>query len=354
MKKTIAIILTVALFAATFAGCSSTSGTTNGGGDSAATNGSVSDVAGTILADVEEGETYIIVNCLNNIEYFNAHKYAWEQCGELFGVNVQFTGPADDDMVEMGSAFDSAIAQNPAGICVWGYDAALDSYIQKAQEEDIPVVTYVGSTDEQGDCYIGTAQYDLGYQGGKLYADSIGGEGKVSILSITGSDMFEERTRGFEDAFAEYPGIEVVAIGDTKADANTAVNVAKDIVVKNSDLKGFVCADSTGTQGASTALNELGVTGVQVLGLDRNTETLEMVKDGTITGTLVQDDTYTAYWAFLVLFTENHVDLRLTTDDKAANAKSAPNAIYTSVNLVTVDNVDYYLDANETYATNKF
>jgi ABC-type sugar transport system substrate-binding protein len=192
-------------------------------------------------------------------------------------------------MTVMCTAMDSAIAKNPAGICVWGYDAALDSYIVKAQDAGIPVVTFVGSTTEHGDCYIGTSQYDLGYNGGKLYAESIGGQGEVAILTILGSDMFEERTQGFEDAFAEYPGVTVVAYGDTKADATIAISAAKDIAIKYPDLQGYVCTDSTGAQGAATALSELGLTGeVDVLGLDRNTETLQMVKDGTITGTLAQ------------------------------------------------------------------
>ena len=309
----------------------------------------------TLQSMISSDEEYIIVNCLNNIEYFNAHKYGWEKAAELFGVKASFYGPVDDNMNDMATQMETAIAKEPAGICIWGYDAALDSYIQKAQDAGIPVVTYVGSTSETGDTYIGTSQYDLGYQGGKLYADMIDGKGQVSILTITGSAMFEERQKGFEDAFAEYDGIEVVAVGDTKADSTTATSAAKDIAVKYPDLTGFVCCDSTGAMGASTALGELGMSGsVDVLGLDRNSDTLNMVKNGTITGTLCQNDISMSYWAMISLIMEAHVDIPLTSDNAAAGAKVTPNSIYTSVNLVTADNVDYYLEANELYATNGF
>ena len=264
-------------------------------------------------------------------------------------------GPADTDMNEMGTAFDSAIAKKPAGIVAFGYDPAMDPYVQKARDAGIPVVTYVGHSEDPGDTYVGTSQYDLGYQGAKLYAEKIGGKGKVALLTISGSDMFTERDSGFKDGFAEYPGIQVVATGDTKADSTTAVSVAKDIAVKYPDLTGFVCADSTGAAGAATALSELGLSGkIDILGLDRNTDVLEMIKDGTITGALCQNDVSMSYWAMVSLITEKHVDMPLTSDNKAANAKVAPNSIYTSVNLVTKDNVDYYLKANEEYATNKF
>lgn len=316
---------------------------------------SAADVEGTLQDMISPDEEYVIVNCLNNIEYFNAHKYGWEQAGKLFNVNVSFTGPAGDDMNEMCTQMDTAIAKNPAGICVWGYDPALDSYIQKAEDAGIPIVTYVGSTAEQGDTYIGTSQYDLGYQGGQLYAEMIEGKGDVAILTVTGSDMFEERQRGFEEAFAEYEGINVIAIGDTKADANTATSAAKDIAVKYPEMTGFVCCDSTGAMGAATALSELGLQeSIDVLGLDRNSDTLEMIKDGTITGTLCQNDISMAYWAMVCLITKAHYDIPLSTDNAAANAKITPNAIYTSVNLVTADNVDYYLEQNEIYATNGF
>lgn len=351
-KRIVSILVSVVMTASLFTACGQNS-ETEAADTAIAENTAATD--GTLQSMISSDEEYIIVNCLNNIEYFNAHKYGWEMAGKLFGVEVSFSGPANDDMNDMCTQMETAIAKEPAGICVWGYDAALDPYIKKAQDGGIPVVTYVGSTDEQGDTYIGTSQYDLGYQGGKLYADMINGEGQVSILTVSGSDMFEERQRGFEDAFAEYSGVEVVAIGDTKADSNTATSAAKDIAVKYPDMTGFVCCDSTGATGAATALSELNLQGkVDVLGLDRNSDTLEMVKDKTITGTLCQNDASMPYWAMICLITEAHVHMPLTSDNAAAGAKVSPNSIYTSVNLVTADNVDYYLQANETYATNKF
>lgn len=360
MKKLLSLILVITLVACFFAGCSGSEepvapAAPAENGAAAAPVAPAAPAAGTLQSKISPDEEYIVVNCLNNIEYFNAHKYGWEKAGELFGVKVSFTGPADDDINAMVSAFETAMAKEPAGICVWGYDAALDSYIVKAQEAGIPVVTFVGFSGETGDTYIGTSQYDIGYEGAKLYADLIGGQGEVAILTITGSAMFEERQRGFEDGFAEYPGIKLVAVGDTKADSALAISTAKDIAIKYENLNGFVCCDSTGASGAATALAELGLTGkVDVLGLDRNSDVLNMVKDGTITGTIAQNDVSMPYWAMVCLITQNHVEIPLAGDNAAVGAKVTPNYIYTSVNLITAETVDSYLDANELYATNGF
>lgn len=306
---------------------------------------------GSLQSRISADEEYIIVNCLNNIEYFNAHKWGWQEAGKLFGVKTSFVGPMDGDTNAMVAAFESAIAKQPAGICVWGWDPGLTPSVEKAMDAGIPVVTYVGDLpDSSRLTYIGSSQYDIGYVGAQKYAESIGGEGKVAIMTLPGVPMFEERARGFEEGFAEYPGIEIVAYGDTKADTVTAIGAAKDILTKYQDLKGFVCTDSTGAIGASTAVSEANMLGeVDVLGMDRNSDVLGMIKDGVITASIVQNDVSMAYWAMVTLISANHYDAPLTSDNVAAGAKSAPNYIYTSVNMVTADNVDEYLAQNELY-----
>ncbi|NLH00604.1 MAG: hypothetical protein GX488_01670 [Clostridiales bacterium] len=75
-----------------------------------------------------------------------------------------------------------------------------------------------------------------------------------------------------------------------------------------------------------------------------------MIKDGVITASIVQNDVSMAYWAMVSLITAKHYDMPLTSDNAAAGVKVAPNNIFTSVNLVTKDNVEYYLAENEIYA----
>jgi ribose transport system substrate-binding protein len=341
MKKLL-LVLVVCLLVVSFAGCAAKD-----------TSAQSTEMTGEgAFQGISSDEEYIIVNCLNNIEYFNAHKWGWDKAGEMFGVKTSFVGPMDGDTNAMVASFESAIAKSPAGICVWGWDPGLTPSVEKAMAAGIPVVTYVGDLpDSSRLTYIGSSQYDIGYIGAKKYADSIGGEGKVAIMTLPGNPMFEERTAGFEEGFAAYPGIEIVSYGDTKADTVTAISAAKDIITKNPDLKGFVCTDSTGAIGASTAVQEMNMLGkIDILGMDRNSDVLQMIKDGIITASIVQNDVSMAYWAMFSLITANHVDVPLTSDNKAAGVQAAPNKIFTSVNLVTAENVDYFLEQNELYA----
>jgi len=103
------------------------------------------------------------------------------------------------------------------------------------------VVTILGDLPESKRlAFVGSYQYDLGYTGGKHLAEALGGKGKVAVLSLPGTKMFDDREGGFRAAFAEFKDIEVVQVGDTKADTATAISVAKDIMQRNPDLAAFV------------------------------------------------------------------------------------------------------------------
>jgi ribose transport system substrate-binding protein len=297
-------------------------------------------------------EEYIYVSAMGNLEFFNAHKYGWAWGGDALGVTATYVGPAEYDMNAMVAAFDQAIAKKPAGICTFAVEPILQPEIDKATDAGIPVVTILGDLPESKRiAYVGSLQRDLGYTGGTAIAEALGGKGKVAILSIPGVQMFDDREAGYREAFAKYPDIEVVQVGDTKADTVTAVNVAKDIMTANPDLAAFVGTDSTAGIGAATAVEEAGMSGkVKVVAMDRNSDILQKVKDGTLTGTVAQDDAAMAFWCLQTLYNYNHFQAPLTTDNKAAGVTTGPTNLFTWTNYIDKNNVDYFLAANEIYA----
>jgi ribose transport system substrate-binding protein len=305
-------------------------------------------------AEVEQPvapEEYIYVSAMGNLEFFNAHKFGWRWAGEQLGVTTSYVGPAEYDMVAMVAAFDLAIAKNPAGICVFGVEPVLTPSINKATEAGIPVVTILGDLPESKRiAFVGSSQFDLGYTGGARLAEALGGRGQVAILSIPGVKMFDDREDGFRAAFEAFPDIEVVAVGDTKADTVTAISVAKDIMLRFPDLAAFVGTDSTGGIGAATAVEEAGRVGeVKTVAMDRNSDVLEMIRNGTLTGTVAQDDAAMAFWCLQTLYNFNHNQAPLTSDNLAAGVSTGPVNVFMSVNYVDATNLEYFLAANKLY-----
>ncbi|WP_054521245.1 substrate-binding domain-containing protein [Thermanaerothrix daxensis] len=340
--KTFYLALALVLIATLLIGCASAQTATP-----AASTGS----EGQSAKPATSNEEYIYVSCMGNLEFFNAHKYGWKWAGEVLGVKTTYVGPAEYDLNAMVAAFDQAIAKKPAGIVVFAVEPVLEPEINKAVDNGIPVVTILGDLpNSKRLAFVGSRQFDLGYVGGKKLAEALGGKGKVAILSIPGVQMFDDREQGYRAAFAEYPGIEVVQVGDTKADTVTAINVAKDILQRHPDLAAFVGTDSTGGIGAATAVKEAGKVGqVKTVAMDRNSDVLQAIQDGILTGTVAQDDAAMAYWALLVLYNYNHHQAPLTIDNAKAGARTGPTTVYMSVNYIDKSNLQYYLEANKLY-----
>jgi len=338
--KSILVLFVVILMVLAMVGCNSQ--------PAASTDTETASSAPSTHADDE----YIFVSSMGNLEYFNAVKYGWTWGGETLGVKAAYTGPAENDVPAQVAAFDQAIAKKPAGIATFAYDPAIIPSINKAMEAGIPVVTVIGDVPASDRiAFIGSSQYDLGYVAGENLAEALGGEGKVAVLSLPGVQMFDDREAGIRDAFKAYPGIEVVQVGDTKADTVTAVNVAKDIMQRNPDLVAFVGTDSTAGIGAATAIEESDKIGeVLAVAMDRNSDVLEKIQKGSLTGSVAQDDAAISFWALQVLYNYNHNQAPLTVDNTAANASSGPSLITTSANYIDKSNLQYYLDANALYA----
>ena len=307
---------------------------------------------GAAAAEDRSADEYIYVSAMGNLEFFNAHKYGWEWAGDALGVTSTYVGPAEYDMNAMVAAFDQAIAKKPKGIAVFAVEPILEPSINKAVEAGIPVVTILGDLPESDRlAFVGSSQYELGYIGGQNLAEALNGEGEVAILSIPSVGMFDEREAGFRSAFDEYPGIEVVQVGDTGADTVTAINTAKDILQRFPDLAAFVGTDSTGGIGAATAVEELGRVGeVKIVSMDRNSDVLEKIKEGVVTGTVAQNDAAMAFWALQTLYNYNYFQAPLTTDNAAAGVNAGPSSVTTAANYIDESNLEYFLEANEIYA----
>ena len=296
-------------------------------------------------------EEYIYVSCMGNLEYFNAHKYGWKLAGEKLGVKTTYVGPAEYDLNAMVAAFDQAIAKQPKGIVVFAVEPSLIPSINKAADAGIPVVTILGDLPKSKRLsFVGSHQYTLGFEGGKRLAEAIGGKGKVAVLSIPGVQMFDDREAGYRAAFKEYKGIEVVQVGDTKADTVTAINTAKSIMLRNPDLAGFACTDSTGGIGSATAVEETGQVGkVKIVSMDRNSDVLQKIDKGVITGTVVQNDAGMPFWALMVLYNANNFEPPLTSDNIKAKVNAHTDSIFTSVNYADKSNLKWFLEANKMY-----
>jgi ribose transport system substrate-binding protein len=290
-------------------------------------------------------QLYIEVSAIGSHDYFYDHKMGMEMAGNAFGVRTEYVGPADYDMNAMANVFELAIAKNPRGIVVVGFESSLNALVDKAAAKGIPVVTV--DADLPGSkriAFVGTGNYRAGFEGGKKMAVLLGGKGKVALMTKTGQSNLDERIRGYQDALKQSPGVEIVQVTDTQSDPVVAAQAAGSLLQRYPDLAGIACVEAAGGTGAATAVKEANRVGkVKIVSMDRGNEVLEYIKDGVISATVVQQTALMPFYAVQILYNLNNHPLPATSDNAKAGITGVPEVIDTGVVLVDKDNYQYFV-----------
>lgn len=293
----------------------------------------------------EKDELYIGVYCLGNLEYFYDHKIGLEAAGKMMGVKTKYVGPPDYDINAMITAFEAAIAEKPAGIITFGAEDSLLPVINKAIDEGIPVVTVDGDIkNSKRVAFVGTGNYNAGVLGGRKLGEALGGKGKVAILTEPNISLHRDRYQGYQDGLADFPDIEIVQVGDTKADPILTIQIVSAMLQKYPDLAGIGCTDAVGGAASAIAVEEAELVGkVKILSMDRDRQVLEKIGKGIIEGTIVQKSALMPFFALQIIYNMRHADIEITTDNKAAGLVAAPFMIDTGVVFVDKTTAKYYI-----------
>jgi ribose transport system substrate-binding protein len=319
-------IIAVVLFAAAFAGCDRPA-------------------APAAKSGGKRPDLYIEVSALGNLEYFYDHKLGMKKAGELFGVQTEYVGPSDLDIQAMVAAMDLAIDRKPAGLVVVGFEDALVPGVNKAVAAGIPVVTVDADLPRSKRiAFVGTGNYNAGYQGGLKLAELVGGKGKVALMTKTGQSNLEERIRGYKEALARHPGISVVDVLNTESNPATAAQVASLVLQRHPDLAGLACVEAAGGAGAATAVREAGRVGkVKIVAMDRDNSVLKYIEQDVVQATVAQQTALMPIYAVAILYQLNHADVPITSDNAAAKIPGVPNVVDTGVLIVDKSNSKYFM-----------
>jgi len=290
-------------------------------------------------------DVYFLVSAMGANSYFYDHKLGLRIAGEHFGVETQYKGPPDWNMPAMIQAIELAVAREPAGIMVIGFEESLNDAVNKAVDAGIPVVTLDSDLPNSSRvAFVGTGNYDAGYRGGEKLAELVGRTGNVAIMTKVGQPNLEERVRGYRDALARYPGIEIVRISDTKSEVPMAAQAAAAVLAAVQDLDGFGCVEAAGGAGCATALKEAGLAGkVKVVAMDRDNDILNYIKNGIIDATIVQQTALMPFYGLSILYQLNHRELPISSDNAGAGVTGVPRVIDTGTVLVDARNCEYFM-----------
>lgn len=295
-------------------------------------------------------EVYYLVATNVSLPYWQTAISGFKAAAAQYQVTAKVVGPDTYDPQAELAEFQKAVAAKPSGILVSVSDAGvLQPAIDSAIGAGIPVVTIDSDAATSHRLYfIGTNNLDAGRLGGRRVVDKLGGKGNVVFFTLAGQPNTEERLKGFKDAFAARPGINIVEVIDIKGDPRTAFDRTQALLELTGAKKidAFICLDSASGKMAADAIKRTGDSKRELVAWDVNPDTLQGIKDGTIDATIVQKP-YTMGFVGLKALDEifHNPPAKLNQDFNSDAFAPYPVFIDTGTALVDKSNVDGYLTA---------
>ncbi|MFQ5794000.1 MAG: ABC transporter substrate-binding protein [Candidatus Bipolaricaulia bacterium] len=138
--------------------------------------------------------------------------------------------------------------------------------------------------------YIGTDNVKMGRIAGQALAEALGGRGKVYIQNTNaGVSTVDQRSQGFKEGIAEFPGIELIGEDFNLDDANRAAQQTAAVLQREPDLVGIFGVNVFSALGGGQAVLNAGLGGgIEVVAIDATEFAIEQLQDGVFTLVVAQ------------------------------------------------------------------
>lgn len=213
---------------------------------------------------------------LNN-PYLVAMKQSLETAASGLGAELIITDARHDvakqisdveDLVQRGV---DILLLNPTD------SVGVQSAVMTAHEAGVVVVAIDAQAQGPLDAFVGSKNFDAGYQACKYLAQNVGGKGEIAILDGIPVVPILERNRGCEAAVDEFEGMTIAARQNGKQQRDTALSVTENMLQANPKLVGIFSVNDTGALGALTAIEASGLD-VKLVSVDGTPEAIKAIQ----------------------------------------------------------------------------
>ncbi len=303
--------------------------------------------AGPAAAEASDAD-YVFLSIVTQVPFWVDHRAGLEAAAAALGVKTSFTGPLDFDTAGQARQLDELIARKPAGLLIFPGDAAALA----------PASTGRSRRAFRSPASLATSRAQarrlsrhLQLRGRPHRRRDAGRGGRRQGHRCCSAPSRRprplERVKGYKDVLAEkFPEIQVVDVVNDKADPSYAPTAYAQALQAHPDVVGIGGTDGDSGKGAALAVVEQGKVGaVKIVAMDRNTDMLPYIADGTIHGSVAQKSWLESYLAVHLLHWLNQNKIHIVADSAKAGINPLPDTISTGVMRVTKDNVSAFMPA---------
>ncbi len=196
----------------------------------------------------------------------------------------------------------------------------------------IEVNSKTASCDDKAIAYCGSDDVQAGEMLAQWVLDNCPNGGKyVHCTGVLGNSAQIDRGQGIQNIMKDHPEFEMVSEPDTQWKGDLAANAATDAIAQYGDeLVAVICDNDDMSSAAQRACNDAGRKDIICVGVDGNQNPLQMVKDGELGATVLQDGV-------------GQITAGIDVIKACVEGKDYDAAPVIPFVLITKDNVDQYL-----------
>jgi ABC-type sugar transport system substrate-binding protein len=222
--------------------------------------------------------------------YFAPTKAGAEDAGAQLGIDMLWTGVPDGNTVNQLAQFQQLVNTGYQAIVVISFEPdAWIAPIKKAMAAGVLVVTSNNDSPNSGrELYFGQDLVGAAVVQGQLLAKLAGNKGKVAMTNCApGSLALDLRIKGAREGVTKGGMSDVGVYNTNPADMASELGTMRDILRAHPDLGAMMPLCGPDTAAAGLVRKNQGLK-LPIVGTDLLYQTLELIRDGFIDGTVGQ------------------------------------------------------------------
>jgi ribose transport system substrate-binding protein len=236
-------------------------------------------------ADAADNKMTIAVFTKNRTNpAYEAFRIASDQIARTTGAKIMHYVPKQPDSVDEQIAMvDQVLKDRPDAIIFIPVDdvAMIDS-VKRLNDAKIPVVLVSNPLPGSFVTYVGADDFEIGYREARYLFENLGAKGKIVVIEGTpAAPTNRERVRGYQRAFAEFPGIEVLGSGVGNYQQPDARRAMAKLLAEHPQIDAVLSANDSMALGVLDALKAANRTAI-VIGINGILPAVRQIEAGAI------------------------------------------------------------------------
>ncbi|MDQ0902214.1 substrate-binding domain-containing protein [Paenibacillus sp. V4I7] len=266
-----------------------------------------------------------------NGDYWKTVKIGAEVAAKEFDVALDFRAPGDEaDVKGQIALMEQSISSGPDAIVLAPNSyKQLSGVVDDASIRGIPVITIDSEVEtRKAKSFIGANNYEAGQLAGKQLIKLAGTSGDIAIVSfMQGERNTELREEGLLEELSKYPDIKVIEKVYSMTDYELAAQLTRNMMGKHPQLDGIVALNEISSIGVAHAIQSMNLQDkVKIITFDSTSEELEMLQEGVIQATIIQNPFSIGY-------------LGVKNAAEASKGKKVPSRVDTGIKAIDLGNM---------------